>query len=137
MKAHLAILVAVLSPLLVGAAENHHRDWKWPKMIPAYAVISDAPATRRDSSAFDTLRITKHTSLEKIVRTVGIPDSFSSMLIYSFRQGVPPISSAKDVGTFCYFLKDGGAVYLQVASGHTIQMCIRYERDGTAHLLYK
>ena len=111
MKAYLAILVAALPPLLVGAAENHHRDWKWPKMVPAYVVIADAPATRRDSSSFDGLRIMKDTSIEKIVRTVGIPDSFSSMLIYSFRQGVPPISAAKDAGTFCYFLKDCPVLY--------------------------
>jgi len=100
-------------------------------------MITNAPTPQRDSRAFDDLRITKDTSVEQIIRIVGIPDSFSTMLVYSFHQGIPPISSAKDAGTFCYFLKDGGAVYIQAASNHTIQMCIRYESDGTGHLLYK
>ena len=135
MKALLPIALSLWT-LLAGASE-HHKDWDWPKSIPAYANITNVPATSRDSRTFDALRITRDTKVEDIIRTVGVPDSFSKMLMYSFRQGVPPISLIPDAGTFCYFLADGGAVHVQVGSDHAIQTCIRFERDGKGHLFYK
>ena len=134
------ILISLIILFSVPAIAEYP-EWKWESEMPKHFFIFGPPATERNSDKFEEVfkQFRGPIKYKNIVRNLGRADHYSPQIIYSLKQGVPPNpnQSTGSSGTYRYLLEDGGEVHIWVLPGDIVGTAIRYEKNGSGHLLYK